>query len=147
MCDRCCVTHCSDCRDTSPDVYTTRLRLHDDCSPYVARWPMDPDALGPLGGTYDLVYSEERQSAAGLAGGGRQQFREEAGWTNPLKLRIAEAPRESHRMSYIGLCQNIGCLLFSAQGSFLVSVSGCGSTVSPGCCSKGHGNFVSLCLS
>ncbi|CAK9108349.1 unnamed protein product [Durusdinium trenchii] len=59
VCDRCCVTHCSDCRDTSPDVYTTRLRLHDDCSPYVARWPMDPDALGPLGGTYDLVYSEE----------------------------------------------------------------------------------------
>lgn len=41
-------------------TYTRRVRAHDDCSPHVARWPEDPDAAGPLGGTYEIVYNEAR---------------------------------------------------------------------------------------
>lgn len=42
-------------------TYTRRLRAHDDCSDYVARWPEDPDSLGPLGGTYEIVYNEAQE--------------------------------------------------------------------------------------
>jgi len=60
VCDRCCMDTSGTCEcDEDTDTYSTFLRAHDDCTPWVARWPEDPDALGPLGGTYKLVYTEE----------------------------------------------------------------------------------------
>ncbi|CAE7598404.1 unnamed protein product [Symbiodinium natans] len=56
-CDRCCGVAACECGED--DKHTTFLRAHDDCTPVVARWPEDPDALGPLGGTYEIVYTEE----------------------------------------------------------------------------------------
>ncbi|CAJ1403873.1 unnamed protein product [Effrenium voratum] len=56
-CDKCCGVAGCTCEES--DERTTYLRNHDDCSPHVARWPEDPDAMGPLGGTYELLYSEE----------------------------------------------------------------------------------------
>lgn len=47
-------------------TYTRRLRAHDDCSDYVARWPEDPDSLGPIGGTYEIVYNEAQEPAFSL---------------------------------------------------------------------------------
>eukprot|EP00439_Symbiodinium_sp_Y106_P074782 s179_g14.t1 len=55
VCDRCCMDTSGTCEcDEDTDTYSTFLRAHDDCTPWVARWPEDPDALGPLGGTYKL---------------------------------------------------------------------------------------------
>jgi len=57
VCDQCCNISC-DCDAVPGATYTRRLRAHDDCSDYVARWPEDPDSLGPIGGTYEIVYNE-----------------------------------------------------------------------------------------
>ena len=57
-CDRCCGVPMCTC-DREDDTYSTYLRAHDDCTPVVARYPEDPDGLGELGGTYEIVYTEQ----------------------------------------------------------------------------------------
>lgn len=64
VCDQCCqlpkaLCDCENLPGGATPTYTRRVRAHDDCSPHVARWPEDPDAAGPLGGTYEIVYNED----------------------------------------------------------------------------------------
>ncbi|OLQ00425.1 hypothetical protein AK812_SmicGene16916 [Symbiodinium microadriaticum] len=46
VCDRCCMDTTGTCEcDEETDTYSTFLRAHDDCTPWVARWPEDPDCI------------------------------------------------------------------------------------------------------